>query len=84
MATAALPLTEREVYRSRFYDPRGVDRSYIRALPGGWYRRFEVNAAGGTVREVDVTGDSLDPRIRHYADEAAEGWPSTIAEVVPQ
>lgn len=72
MATAAVRHREREVFRSRFYDPRGVARSYVRANADGSYRRFEVSRAGATVREVDVDGDALDPRIRRLADERAE------------
>ena len=74
MATAA-QVTEFEVFRSPFYDPRGVARSFIRSIGDGWYRRFEVSQAGGTVREVDVCGSTLDPRLTRLADERAASLP---------
>lgn len=69
---------QREVYRSPAYDPAAVSRLYFRALGGGVYRRFEVNQGGGTLREVDVEADHVDPRVRQLADERADVYPSGV------
>lgn len=70
-----------DVYRSGSYAAGDVARLYYRALGDGRYRRFEVNRGGGTIREVDLDADQVDPRVRRYADERAGTSPSMVEEV---